>query len=226
MNPLYARLAAILFLLTQLGIPSEGWATFQPEGDRIGFAFNLSEEYRPDFDHPRKYNREEMERLAGEVLEKIEAELGAQFDRGNPEHVRTLAEFFGLTSLPSLDPYSTPMTEGDISYFVEIDQHQDKELYPQNATQLVIRFYWEGLARLAAAHYRLKVVNDKRSPNPQKTRGKVSDIATTAMFDKRPGMSLTEAATQEKERYDLGRLIQHLKAKGLPSPDVGDGFVV
>lgn len=186
------------------------------ERDSAGFTLDLSKEYRPDFDNPRKYSREEMKSLAAEVLEKIEAKLGAKFDREDREHVRTLAEFFGLTPSSSLDPYSTPMTEGDISYFVEVTQHKDKELYPQNATQLVVRFYWEGLARVAAAHYQLEVVDNNRSPHPQKTRGKVSDMATTAMFDKRPGMSLAEATAQGKERYDFGRLLQHLKVKGLP----------
>ena len=216
-------LTAILLILTQLGIPSKGWGASQPEGDSTGFTLDLSKKYQPDFDSPRKYSREEMESLAGEVLEKIEAKLRAKFDRENPEHVRSLAEFFGLTPMPSLDPYSMPMTEGDISYFVEAGQHKDKELYPQDAAQLAIRFYWEGLARVAAVHYQLEVVDHNRSPNPQKTRGKVSDMATTAMFDKRPGLSLAEAIAQGKERYDFDRLIQHLKAKGLPSSDSKTG---
>lgn len=209
-------LTAILFIITQLGIPSQGWGVSQQEKEHTAFTLGLSEKYQPDFDHPRRYSREEMESLAGEVLEKIEAKSGAKFDRENPAHVRVLAEFFGLTPRPSLDPYSIPMTEGDISYFVEVEQHKDKELYPQDATQLVIRFYWEGLARVAARHYKLEVVNSNRSPNPQKSRGKVSDMATTAMFDKRPGISIAEAIDQGKERYDFGRLIQHLKAKGFP----------
>ena len=80
----------------------------------------------------------------------------------------------------------------------------------------MIRFYWEGLTRVAAAHYKLEVVNEKKSPNPKKSRGKVSDVATTAMFQKRPGMSIARAIEQGKERYDFRRLISHLKVKGLP----------
>lgn len=213
-------LTAILFIVTQLGISFEGWAVSQQEEDSSDFTLEFSEKYQPDFDHPRAYSHEEMENLAGEVLERIESKLGIPLDRENPEHVRALAEFFGLTPRLNLDPYSTPMTEGDISYFVEVDQHRDKELYPQNERELAIRFYWEGLARVAAAYHKLEVVNDKRSPHPQKSRGKVSDMATTAMFDKRPGISIAEAIDQGKERYDFGRLLQHLKAKGLPQGDL------
>lgn len=209
-------LAAILFIFPQLGIPSKGWAAFQHEKDRTGFTLDLSKEYQPDFDNPRKYGREEMESLAQEVLAKIERKLGVKFNRGDPEHVRLLAEFFGLAPVESLDPYSTPMDESDILYFSGPDGHPDKELYPQNARQLVIRFYWEGLTRVAAMYYKLEVVNNNRSPNPQQTRGKVSDIATTAMFDKRPGLSVQDAIAQGRARYDLGRLIKHLKTKGLP----------
>ena len=108
------------------------------------------------------------------------------------------------------------MEEPDIPYFSEVNTYQDKELYPQNVTQLVIRFYWEGVTRIAAAHYKLEVVNNRQAHNFQKSRGKVSDVATTAMFDKRPGISVADAMTQGRERYDLGRLIKHLKAKGLP----------
>ena len=158
-----------------------------------------------------------MEGLAQEVLAKIEKNLGAKFNREDPQHVQMLAEFFGLTPVESLDIYSTPMEEPDIRYFSEINTHQDKELYPQNATQLVIRFYWEGLTRIAAAYYKSEVVNNRQAQNFQKSRGKVSDVATTAMFDKRPGMSVAEAMAQGRERYDLGRLIKHLKAKGLPA---------
>lgn len=175
------------------------------------FEFDLSKEYQPDFEHPRKYSREEMESLAQEVLAKIEKKLGVPFNRKDPQHVGALAEFFALTPREDLDPYSTPMEEPDI------------QLYPHDAKQLVIRFYWEGLGRTAARHYKLEVVDDKRSPHPQKSRGKVSDMATTAMFDKRPGISIAEAIDQGKERYDLGRLLQHLKAKGLPSPDSNTG---
>jgi len=186
----------------------------KPKGD-TDFKLDLSEEYQPDFEHPRTYRREEMENLAREVLAKVEKTLGAPFNREDPQHVWALAEFFGLSPVESLDPYSTPVDEGDIGYFSEFSTHQDQELYPQDATQLVIRFYWEGLARIAAARYKLEVVNDRWSPNPQKTRGKVSDVATTAMFDKRPGISVAEAIAQGKERYDLGRLMRHLKNKGL-----------
>lgn len=187
-------------------------ANSKPQGYE---AFDLSKEYQPDFERPRKYSREEMEILAQKVLAKIGKRLGTPFDRKDPEHVRALAEFFALTPRADLDPYSTAMEDGDIFYFSALDTQQDKELYPQNAIDLVIRFYWEGLARAAAAHYKLEVVNDKRSPNPVKSRGKVSDVATTAMFDKRPGMSVREAMTQGREKYDFARLIKHLKLKGL-----------
>jgi len=186
-------------------------------GEAVTLPFDLSKAYQPDFDRPRQYSREEMEGLSREVLAKIEKRLGARFNGEDRTHVRALAEFFRLTPDKGLDPYSTPMSEGDISYFSELQTHKAKELYPQDASQLVIRFYWEGLTRVAAAHYKLEVVNDNRSPNPQKSRGKVSDMATTAMFDKRPGMSVSEAVAQGRERYDLSRLIQHLKAKGLPA---------
>ena len=207
----------ILFIFIQLGMPSKGWAASEEEKDSVDFTLDLSTEYQPDFEQPRKYTREEMESLAQEVLVKIEEKLQTQFNREDPQHVQILAEFFGLTPVESLDPYSTPMEEGDIGYFSEFDTHQDLELYPQNATQLVIRFYWESLARLAAAHYKLEVVNNRQAKDFQKSRGKVSDVATTAMFDKRPGMSVVEAMAQGRERYDLGGLIKHLKAKGLPA---------
>ncbi len=178
--------------------------------------FDVSKKYQPDFKHPRKYSPEEMESLSQEVLAKIEKTLGAKFNRKDPQHVQALAEFFNLTPVEILDPYSTPMEDADIFYFSEVDVLKDKELYPQTPAQLVIRFYWEGLARVAALHYKLEVVNDKWARNPQKSRGKVSDIATTGMFDKRPGISVAQAQAQGKERYDFGKLISHLKAKGIP----------
>lgn len=197
-------ITALLLLGPKLGLPSE-------------FTFDLSKEYQPDFEQPRKYSREEMEALAQEVLAKMDENLGTPFNRQDPQHVQILAEFFGLTPAENLDLYSTPMEEPDIRYFSEVSVHQEKELYPQNAAQLVIRFYWEGLARVTAVHYQLKVVNNRQGHDFQMSRGKVSDIATTAMFDKRPGISIAEAITQKKERYDFGKLIQHLKAKGLPA---------
>lgn len=84
------------------------------------------------------------------------------FDRENAQHVLVLAEFFRLTSEEELDIYSTPMEEGDVRYFADTDQFSDKELYPLSTSDLVIRFYWEGLARVAAAHYELEVVNERR----------------------------------------------------------------
>jgi len=178
---------------------------------------DLSEKYQPNFSHPHRYSREEMKSLAREVLTKMRRKLGARFNREDPQHVRELAEFFSLTPLESLDPYSTPMIEPDIRYFSEVKMHRKSELYPQNTKQLIIRFYWEGLARIAAAHYKLEIVDERGSPNPKKTRGKVSDVATTAMFNKKPGISVAEAMRQERERYDFARLIRHLKDKGLPA---------
>lgn len=177
--------------------------------------FDVSKKYQPDFENPRKYSSEEMENMAQEILIKIEKTLGAEFNRKDPEHVRVAAEFFALTPREDLDPYSTPMEDADIFYFSQDDALKEKELYPQTAAQLVIRFYWEGLARLAAARYKLEVVNDRHARNPVKSRGKVSDMATTAMFDKRPGISVAQALAQGKERYDFGKLISHLKAKGI-----------
>ena len=123
--------------------------------------------------------------------------------------------FFGLIPIRELDQYSTPMSESDIQYFSDMESFGKKELYPQNAKQLVIRFYWEGLARIGAVHYKLKVVDNKHAAHPKMSRGKVSDMATTAMFDKRPGISIETALKEGKERYDFGRLIKHLHDKGL-----------
>jgi len=178
-------------------------------------AFDVSEAYQPDYDNPRAYSRDEMNQMASEVLSKIEADLGQAFDRRDPQHVWRAAEFFGLLEREDLDVYSTPMEEADVRYFSEIKAYGDKELYPQTAEELMIRFYWEGLARIAAVHYQLEVVNEKRAVRPQQSRGKVSDMSTTAMFDKRPGMSTADAHEQGKERYDFKRLINHLKLKGL-----------
>ncbi len=179
------------------------------------FELDVSELYQPNFEHPRKYSPKEMDLLAQEVLSKLERKLGTNFIRRDPQHIWALAEFFALTPREDLDLYSTPMEEGDVYYFSQFDANKDKELYPQDAAQLAIRFYWEGLARLAALHLKLEVVNEKHAARPQKSRGKVSDIATTAMFDKKPGISLAEAAALGKEKYDFAKLIQHLKVKGL-----------
>ena len=179
------------------------------------FKLNVSGEFQPDFENPRKYSRKEMNQLAQEVLPKIEKILNAPFNRKDPQHVWALAEFFGLTPKDALDIYSTPMEEADVRYFSEVNQFKDKELYPQNSEELVIRFYWEGLSRIAAQHYQLEVVNNKAARDFKKSRGKVSDIATTTMFYKRPGISTEEAVSEGKERYDFKHLIHHLKEKGL-----------
>jgi hypothetical protein len=180
---------------------------------------NVSQAYQPNFENPKKYTSEDMRFLAREVLAKTKQILKVEFDRGNLDHVRYLAEFFGLTSDDKLDRYSTAMSDSDISYFMDMKQFGKKELYPQNNEQLVIRFYWEGLARLAAVHDKLKVVDNKFVAKPRMSRGKVSDMATTAMFDKRPGISIKQAVAEGKERYDFGELIKHLHAKGLAAQE-------
>ena len=197
-------------------MPAAGMEYIEPEEDK-GFELDVPRKFQPDFESSRQYSHEEMEALAEEVLIRIENQLAAPFNRRDPQHVWALAEFFGLTPQEELDPYSTPMEEGDAYYFAEVETHQHTELYPQTANQLVIRFYWEGLARLGAAYYQLEVVNERKARNPVKSRGKVSDMATTAMFDKRPGITVAEAVAQGKERYDLERLARHLKVKGLPA---------
>ncbi len=181
------------------------------------FRFDLSERFQPDFKTPRRYSRAEMSALALEVIFKIQRIIGKNFNRRDPQHVMALAEFFGLTPRPDLDLYSMPMEEADIRYFSEIDTYKNQEFYPLSAQELIVRFYWEALARVTAAHYQLEIVNRKNAPYPLKTRGKVSDIATGAMFNKRPGMSISDAVALDRDQYDLRRLISDLKLKGLPS---------
>ena len=194
-------------------------ACFERQGlaEEPAAAFDLSADYQPDYERPRQYSRAEMNAMAREALSKIESDLGQSFDREDVQHVWQAADFFGLLARDDLDPYSTPMEEADVRYFSEIREFSEKELYPQTAEELIIRFYWEGQARIAAAHHKLEVVNERRAVHPQKSRGKVSDMATTAMFDKRPGMSTAAASEQGKERYDFDRLIKHLRLKGLPA---------
>lgn len=182
-----------------------------------GVAFSLPLYFQPNFEQPRKYTVEDMEILAQEALFRVGKKLGGvPFDRRNPQHVRELAEFFLLTPVDKLDPFSAAMDDSDIRYFSEIDVHQDSELYPSAATELAVRFYWEGMARLAAAYYRVEIVSERFGRRPEKTRGKVSDIATSGMFDKIRGMSLEEASDYNKERYDMTMLVKQLQAKGRP----------
>ena len=68
--------------------------------------------------------------LNGSWRYKIEKKLGTEFDRTDSNHVWTLAEFFGLTPAKVLDPYSTPMEEGDVNYFANVEANQDTELFP------------------------------------------------------------------------------------------------
>lgn len=180
-----------------------------------GYVFDLSEEFQPDYKKPRQYSRSEMKVMARETVMKIQEKSGQYFSRMDPQQVRYLAEFFGLMSREDLDPYSKPMQDADIRYFSEVSEHEDKELYPETAEDLIIRFYWEGLVRAAAAHYKMRVVNEKRAARPEQSRSKISDMATTAMFDKTPGMTTTYARQLGAERYDFGLLITHLKLKGL-----------
>lgn len=182
-----------------------------------GFRLDLSEKYQPDFKAPRRYGRSEMRALALEVQFKIQRKIRQSFNRKDPQHVMALAEFFGLTPHPELDLYSMAMEEPDVRYFSEVDTYRNQEFYPVSGEELIVRFYWEALARLSAAHYKLEIVNRKNAPYPLKTRGKVSDIATTAMFNKRPGMSVADAIAFDRDQYDFRRLISDLKLKGLPS---------
>lgn len=176
---------------------------------RQNFRFDLSEFYQPDFERPRKYTREDMKRLAWETVTKMKERLNGEFNRRDPQHIKTMAEFFALTPREDLDPYSAPIEEGDIYYFAQVDKNKDRELYPQDAAQLAIQFYWEGLARLAAAHL-------KNSSG--KNRARVSEIATAAMFvDKEPGISVKEAVAKGKETYDFEKLLQRLKVKNRQS---------
>lgn len=183
--------------------------------DYYGSWLNVSEKFQPNYDHPQQYSLRAMEQMARETLYKLGKELGVSFNRKDPQHILRLAEFFHLTSEERLDLFSTPMEEADVRYFSEVEAHKNDEFFPITASDLAIRFYWEGLARLLAADFQLEIVNERRARNPQKTRGKVSDMATTAMFDKKPGMSIEQARQQGRERYDLGRLIEHLRLKGL-----------
>lgn len=175
---------------------------------RQNFRFDLSEFYQPDFERPRKYTSDDMKRLAWETVTKMKERLNGEFNRRDPQHIMAMAEFFALTPREDLDLYSAPMEAGDIYYFAQIDKNKDRELYPQDAAQLAIQFYWEGLARLAAAHLKNSV---------EKKRARVSEIATAAMFDKEPGISVQEAVARGKETYDFEKLLQRLKAKGRPS---------
>ncbi len=211
-----SRILFGVFLLSIFAfVPLGGCEEFKKEPSDF-YTLDVSHKYQPHFQSPQKYTAEDMRFLAHEVLIKMKQILGVEFDRGNPAHVRELAEFFKLLPNEELDIYSTPMSDSDILYFVDSEQFGTKELYPQNAQQLVVRFYWEGLARIAAEHYKLRVVDNKSAVKPRMSRGKVSDMATTAMFEKRPGISIAQAAKENKERYDFGRLIKHLHEKGLP----------
>lgn len=172
---------------------------------RQNFRFDLSEFYQPDFERPRKYTPEEMDRLAWEVAVKMRERLNGEFNRKDPQHIMAMAEFFALTPREDLDLYSAPMHEGDIYYFTQIDKNKNRELYPQDAAQLAIQFYWEGLARLAAAHFK---------DSSKKNRARVSEIATAAMFDKEPGISVADAVAKGKETYDFEKLLYRLNYKG------------
>lgn len=178
-----------------------------------GFWLDVPPLFQPDYQRPRKFTSAQMDVLVRYVLIKMERKLHAPFRRTDPQHVLRLAEFFGLTSDPELDLYSVPMEEADIRYFTEVNVHRGMELFPSTARELVIRFYWESLARLAAAHYKLEVLSEKYPRQPERTRAIVSDIATTGMFDKMKGMTLEDARSQDKERYDFGRLLDYLKTK-------------
>lgn len=192
-----------------VGLP----AMQEQKAKALPFSLDVSKKFQLDFEHPKKYSPAEMKALAREVLKKMEKRLGEKFDRENPAHTIALAKFFGLTSIPALDPYSAPINDGD-TYFSDFNKHKDKELYPQNAEELVIRFYWEGLTRIGAAHLEQDVVNDKQKL--EKTRGKVSDYGTYAMFDKIKDLTIAQAVAQGRERYDVQRLLDHFKAKGVP----------
>jgi hypothetical protein len=210
------KILRILIFLIMAGSPPV-FAGSGPQNAGEGFRLDLSEKYQPDFKTPRRYDRAEMKALALEVLFKIQRKTGQSFNRRDPQHVMALAEFFGLTPHRELDLYSMPMDEPDVRYFSEVDTYRNQEFYPISGEELIVRFYWEALARLSAAYYKLEIVNRKNAPYPLKTRGKVSDIATTAMFNKRPGMSVADAVAFDRDQYDFRRLISDLKLKGLPS---------
>jgi hypothetical protein len=180
----------------------------------FGVSLSLPLYFQPDFEHPRRFSVEDMEILAQETFARFARQNGFAFNRNDPHHVFLLAEFFHLTPVDELDPYSAPMEESDIRYFTEIEVHQDSELYPVEPSQLAIRFYWESLARLAAAYFRIEIVSERFGRRPEKTRGKVSDIATAGMFDKIRGMTLLEVEDTNKERYDVSLLIKQLRDKG------------
>lgn len=98
-----------------------------------GFELQVSGKFQPDFGSSRRYSHAEMQALAEEVLIRMENQLGVRFNRRDPQYVWALAEFFGLTPQEDLEPYSTPMEEGDAYYFSEVDSYQHAELYPQTA---------------------------------------------------------------------------------------------
>lgn len=179
------------------------------------FVFDLSAQFQPDYKTPRQYTRSEMKAMAREAVSKVQERSGKYFSRMDPQQVWYLADFFGLMPRADLDPYSMPMQEADIRYFSEISAHENQELFPETAEDLIIRFYWEGLVRAAAAHFKVRVVNEKCAAHPVKSRAKVSDVATSAMFDKTPGMTTRYARQLGAERYDFSLLITHLKLKGL-----------
>ncbi len=181
------------------------------------FKLEVSEDFQPDFKSPKRYSREEMEKMAWEVLTKLQDRMGVFFNRRDPQHVWALADFFGLTSRSDLDIASTPMEEPDVRYFTEVDTYGAKEYYPQDAVDLAIRFYWESLARMAAAHMKAEAIRRGRFESSLKSRGNLSELATSAMFDKTPGMSLKYAKSLGKERYDISRLVQELRVKGAPT---------
>jgi hypothetical protein len=199
--------------------PAQGYAGERAENklssSPAGFVFDLSPQFQPNYEKPRQYSRSEMKAMVREVVMKIQAKSGQYFSRMDPQHVWYLADFFGLMSREDLDPYSKPMQDADIRYFSEVSEHEDKELYPETAEDLIIRFYWEGLVREAAAHCKMRIVNEKRAVHPEKSRAKVSEIATTAMFDKTPGMTTAYARQLGAERYDFSMLVTYLKLKGL-----------
>jgi hypothetical protein len=204
-----------LFLFCFLTLGSAETEYVNPYQEKTPSIFDVSNKYQPKPGNFREYTPQMMKELAQEVLVKMESKLGQPFNREDPIHVLALADFFRLTSDKELDVYSTPMEDSDAFYFSDFESFKQKELYPQNEEQLIIRFYWEGVVRIMAQHYQLEVVEEKNSENPKKTRGKVSDMATTAMFDKWPGITTQEAIDDGKEQYSMRRLIKHLKAKGL-----------
>ena len=94
----------------------------EAHADQPEIKLDVSGEFQPDFENPRKYSRKEMNQLAEEVLIKIEKILNKPFNRKDPQHVWMLAEFFWLTPNEALDVYSTPMEEADVRYFAQAEQ--------------------------------------------------------------------------------------------------------